>query len=55
VDPGNREEIAAALREAATPAHRERIAVEGPARAMEFTPERTARGYLEVFQRALGG
>ncbi len=54
-DPLNREEIAAALKEASTPAHRQRIAVEGPARAMEFTPERTARGYLEVFQRALGG
>lgn len=55
VDPSNREEIAAALRAAALPEHRQRIAVEGPARAMEFTPERTARGYLEVFQRALGG
>jgi len=55
VDPGNREEIAAALREAAKPEHRERLAVQGPARAMEFTAERTVRGYLEVFQRALGG
>ncbi len=55
VDPGSREEINAALRAAATPEHRQRIAVKGPARAMEFTPERTARGYLEVFQRALGG
>jgi glycosyltransferase involved in cell wall biosynthesis len=55
VDPSGREEVAAALRTASTPEHRQRIAVEGPARAMEFTPERTARGYLEVFQRALGG
>lgn len=55
VDPGSREEIASAFREASGAAHRERIAVEGPARAMEFTPERTARGYLEVFQRALLG
>jgi glycosyltransferase involved in cell wall biosynthesis len=55
VDPGDKEQVAAALREAATPAHRERVALEGPARAMEFTPERTARGYLEVFQRALAG
>ncbi|HEX5135571.1 MAG TPA: glycosyltransferase [Planctomycetota bacterium] len=55
VDPLDREEVAKALREAASPAHRERIAVEGPSRAMEFTAERTARGYLEVFQRALGG
>jgi glycosyltransferase involved in cell wall biosynthesis len=55
VDPGNRDEVASALRTAATPEHRQRIAVEGPARAMEFTPERTARGYLAVFQRALGG
>ena len=43
VDPGNREQVAAALRTAATPEHRQRIGVEGPARAMEFTPERTAR------------
>jgi len=55
VDPANTEEVVAALRQAADPAHRERIALEGPARAMEFTAERTARGYLEVFQRALGG
>jgi glycosyltransferase involved in cell wall biosynthesis len=55
VDPADREGIAAALRAAADPEHRQRIAVDGPARAMEFTPERTARGYLDVFQRALGG
>jgi glycosyltransferase involved in cell wall biosynthesis len=51
----DREAVAAALRAAVTPEHRRRIAVEGPARAMEFTPERTARGYLEVFQRAARG
>ncbi len=55
VDPADRGEVGAALRTAATPGHREKVAAEGPARAMEFTPERTARGYLEVFQRALGG
>jgi len=55
VDPANRAEVAAALKRAAEPEHRARVAVEGPARALAYTPERTARGYLEVFQRATGG
>ena len=55
VNPADRREVFEALRAAANPDHRQRISVDGPARAMEFTPERTARGYLEVFQRALDG
>jgi len=55
VDPASRSQVADALRRATAPEHRARIAVEGPARAMAYTPQRTARGYLEVFQRALGG
>jgi glycosyltransferase involved in cell wall biosynthesis len=55
VAPERREEVAAAFRRAATLEYREKTAVDGPARAMQFTLERTARGYLEVFQRAVGG
>jgi len=55
VDTTDRDAIAAALRRAADPAYRERVRVQGPARAMHFTPERTARGYVEMFRRALGG
>jgi glycosyltransferase involved in cell wall biosynthesis len=55
VDPLDRAQVAEGLRAAAAPEHRQRLLVDGPARAMQFTPERTARGYLEVFQRALGG
>jgi len=47
------EEIGAALRKACDPEYRAQIARLGPARVLEFTPERTARGYVEVFKRAL--
>jgi glycosyltransferase involved in cell wall biosynthesis len=54
VDPVSPDQVGAALERAAEPAYRERVARLGPARAAEFTPERTARGYREVFLRALG-
>ena len=53
VDPLDREAVAAAIRTAATPEHRARVARLGPARALQFSFERTARGYREVFARAL--
>jgi len=49
----SRRAVAAALTRAAEPAWRAHVAVRGPARALEFTAERTARGYVEVFRRAL--
>jgi glycosyltransferase involved in cell wall biosynthesis len=55
VNPASPSEIAAALRMAADPAYRKRLSSLGPARALEFTPERTARGYAEVFLRAASG
>ena len=48
-------EVAAAMRRAAEPAFREMVHRKGPARVMQFRPERTARGYVEVFTRALDG
>lgn len=54
VDPISPDQIGAALERAAEPAYRERVARLGPSRTAEFTPERTARGYREVFLRALG-
>ena len=47
------EEIAAALRKAREPEYRAMVARLGPRRVLEFTPEKTARGYVEVFERAL--
>lgn len=55
VDPAEPVEIGAALRRAADPEYRALVARRGPARALEFPPTRTARGYVEVFRRALGG
>jgi glycosyltransferase involved in cell wall biosynthesis len=55
VDPAEPVEIGEALRRAADPAYRARVARLGPARALDFPPARTAKGYEEVFRRALGG
>ncbi len=49
------DEVAAAMRRAAEPAFREMVHRKGPARVLQFRPERTARGYVEVFARALDG
>ena len=54
VDPTSGEEITEALRRAAEPDFRHQIATRGPARALHFSAERTARGYVEVFRRAAG-
>jgi glycosyltransferase involved in cell wall biosynthesis len=54
VDPAEPVEIGEALRRAADPAYRAEVARKGPARALDFPPERTARGYVEVFRNALG-
>jgi len=53
VDPDRPEQIAAALARAADPEYRAEVRRLGPAQALRFRPERTARGYLEVFRRAL--
>lgn len=53
VDPTDRDGVHAALVRAADPDYRDEVRRKGPARTLEFTPERTARGYLEVFERAL--
>ena len=37
------------------PVFRDMVHHKGPARVMQFRPERTARGYVEVFARALDG
>ena len=49
------EEVAAAMKRAADPEFRDRVRHKGPARVMHFRPERTARGYVKVFARALDG
>lgn len=53
VDPGDADQITAAIERTGEAEWRGRIARVGPARALEFSPERTARGYAEVFARAL--
>jgi glycosyltransferase involved in cell wall biosynthesis len=53
VDPGKADQITAAVERAAEAEWRGRIARLGPARSMEFSAERAARGYAEVFRRAL--
>lgn len=55
VDPTKRDAVHAALVRAAAPDYRDEVRRKGPARVLEFSPERTARGYVEVFARALGG
>ena len=55
VDPARRNQIADALTRAADPEYRREVARKGPARALQFTAARTARGYVEVFRNALGG
>ncbi|MHC4547735.1 MAG: glycosyltransferase [Planctomycetota bacterium] len=54
VDTTHTEQIAAAIRRAVDPEYRHEVAVLGPARVLQFTPERTASGYAKVFERALG-
>lgn len=53
VDPDRPEEIAAALARAADPDYRAEVRRLGPAQALRFQPQRTARGYLELFRHAL--
>jgi len=53
VDPVDPASVAAAIRRAADDSYRRGIAKLGPRRALEFSPERTARAYLEFFRRAL--
>ncbi len=45
--------VAAALSRAVKPDWRKTVRRLGPARALWFSPERTARGYVRAFQRAL--
>jgi len=54
VQPTRPDRIAEALQRARDPGYRESIARRGPARVREFTPQRTAEGYRELFRRALG-
>ncbi|MDH3592008.1 MAG: glycosyltransferase, partial [Planctomycetota bacterium] len=54
VDPTDAAAVAAALERAASPEHRAFVHRRGPARALEFTAERTAHGYTKGFARALG-
>jgi len=54
VPPTRPDRIAEALQRARDPGYRESIARRGPARVREFTPQRTASGYRELFRRALG-
>ncbi|MFQ5844984.1 MAG: glycosyltransferase [Planctomycetota bacterium] len=54
VDPKSPSQIRAALQRAGDPEYRREIARRGPERAAEFTPERTAVAYGEVFRRAAG-
>ena len=53
VDPGQADQIGAAVERSAEEEWRARVARLGPARSMEFSAERAARGYAEVFRRAL--
>jgi len=53
VAPGDAGAVAAALARAVAAEWRTEVRRRGPARALFFTPERTARGYVEVFRRAL--
>ena len=48
-------EMPDAVARAKDPEHRDLVRRRGPGRALEFTPKRTARGYVEVFTRALDG
>ena len=48
-------EMPEAVARARDPEHRDFVRRRGPGRALEFTLERTARGYVEVFARALDG
>ena len=53
VDPGQADQIGAAVERSAAAEWRGHVARLGPARSMEFSAERAARGYAEVFRRAL--
>jgi len=55
VDPLRADEIARAFERSGDPEYAGEVAWRGPARAAEFTFDRTARAYLEAFHRALGG
>ncbi len=52
VEPKAPFQIREALKKAADPEYRRKLAQAGPARAAEFTLERTARAYVEMFKGA---
>ncbi|MHC4937712.1 MAG: glycosyltransferase [Planctomycetota bacterium] len=53
VDPDRPEEIAGAWRTALETEHRAFVRTQGPARLLEFGPERVAKAYKEMWRRAL--
>ena len=55
VDPNRPEEIADAWRTALETEHRAVVRTRGPARLLEFGPERVAKAYKELWRRALAG